>query len=60
MARRESVRRKAVDTSGGQELENKIEVPPEAAEAAAEAESPKETEGKDAQAEDAQGAKEEG
>ncbi len=59
-ARRESVRRKAVRVDGGEELENKIEVPAEAAEKteAAPGEEQK-LEGDNAQAEDTQGTGEE-
>lgn len=59
-ARRDSVRRKAVPVDGGEELENKIEVPAGAAEKAREASGEdKKPEGEDAQAEDTQGTGEE-
>jgi translation initiation factor IF-3 len=58
-ARRDSVRRKAVKTDGGEALSSKVEVPAEAAEAAGAGPGEK-TEGADAQAEDAQGTEEKG
>jgi translation initiation factor IF-3 len=59
-ARRDSVRRKAVQVDGGRELENAIEVPVDATEAVEEAARTtgtehKKSEGGDAQAEDSQG-----